>query len=326
MHAKTDSDLTSLAASSPPRSPRRPIYYVMSPSNPDVEKLSLAGLSPAASPFHHHHHPHHHRYASSPIHHSRESSTTRFSASLKHGPWRKLPHGALHLSGPAAGDDEDDDDEEESDEHWGFRCYAVLFLMAFFVLFGLFSLILWAASKAYAPKIAVKSVMFESYNIQAGVDHTGVATKMMTINSTVRISFRNPATFFGVHVSSTPLELRYYDLLIASGRVSRAIAEFYSSRKSGRVVATAVSGKEISLYGGGSDLSSHGGGSDLSSHGGVGPSAAVPLSLTFVVRARANVLGELVRSRFYRRVRCSVYLRESRLGRPADIRRACRYD
>lgn len=62
--------------------------------------------------------------------------------------------------------------------------------------------------------------MFEKFNIQAGMDNTGVPTDMLSLNSTVKISYRNPATFFGVHVSSTPLELYYYQLKVASGRVS----------------------------------------------------------------------------------------------------------
>lgn len=66
----------------------------------------------------------------------------------------------------------------------------------------------------------VQSIVFESFNIQAGMDGTGVPTKMLSLNSTVRISFRNPATFFGVHVSSTPITLYYYQLEIAQGNVS----------------------------------------------------------------------------------------------------------
>lgn len=62
-------------------------------------------------------------------------------------------------------------------------------------------------------------MVFEFYNVQAGMDLTGVPTKMLSINSTVRISFRNPATFFGVHVASTPLELYYSELRVASGEV-----------------------------------------------------------------------------------------------------------
>lgn len=153
MHEKTDSEVTSLAPSSP-RSPRRPIYYVMSPSHADAEKMSLGGSTPCGSP----HHPHHHRYASSPIHHSRESITTRFSASLKHasagaGSWRKISSDFRHR---LAGDPDDDDGGVPGDPKLSVRCYVVLFVLGFAFLFSLFSLILWGASKPYKPEISVK--------------------------------------------------------------------------------------------------------------------------------------------------------------------------
>ena len=93
--------------------------------------------------------------------------------------------------------------------------------------------------------------------------------------------------------------------------------EFYESRKNGRVVSVSVSGSQVPLYGGGSSLNS-------GSSGG-GP-ALVPLDLTFVVRARANVLGKLVKSKFYRHVHCSLHLREKRLGKPVlNLKKACEY-
>lgn len=66
----------------------------------------------------------------------------------------------------------------------------------------------------------VQSILFENFNVQAGMDASGVPTDMLTLNSTVKIFYRNPATFFGVHVTSTPLELHYFDLKVASGHVS----------------------------------------------------------------------------------------------------------
>jgi hypothetical protein len=66
----------------------------------------------------------------------------------------------------------------------------------------------------------VQNIVFESFNIQAGVDNSGVATDMLSLNSTVRIHYRNPGTFFGVHVTSTPLELHYYQLKVATGQVT----------------------------------------------------------------------------------------------------------
>jgi len=61
--------------------------------------------------------------------------------------------------------------------------------------------------------------VFENLNVQSGNDGTGVPTDMLSLNSTVRILYRNPGTFFGVHVTSTPMQLSYYQLTLASGQV-----------------------------------------------------------------------------------------------------------
>lgn len=66
----------------------------------------------------------------------------------------------------------------------------------------------------------LQNIAFQNFNVQAGMDGTGVPTDMLTLNSTVKILYRNPATFFGVHVTSKPLEFHYYDLKLASGYVS----------------------------------------------------------------------------------------------------------
>lgn len=61
---------------------------------------------------------------------------------------------------------------------------------------------------------------FESFSIQAGIDGSGVPTDMVSVNSTVKLSFRNTAAFFGLHVSSTPVDLFYSQLALATGNVS----------------------------------------------------------------------------------------------------------
>ena len=65
-----------------------------------------------------------------------------------------------------------------------------------------------------------QSITFDRFIIQAGADLSGVATSMVSMNSTVKMTFRNTATFFGVHVASTPLDLNYYQLTLATGNVS----------------------------------------------------------------------------------------------------------
>jgi hypothetical protein len=147
MHAKSDSEVSMDQGSSPPRSPRRPVlYYVQSPSNHDAEKMSY-GSSPFGSP-------HHHYYHCSPIHHSRESSTSRFSASLKNPKslytWKKIQ------KEPTDETDEDDKDDGPFGGHGRSVRLYVSFVLLFILLFTVFSLILWGASKSYKPKVFVK--------------------------------------------------------------------------------------------------------------------------------------------------------------------------
>nr|XP_018675979.1 PREDICTED: uncharacterized protein LOC103972629 [Musa acuminata subsp. malaccensis] len=154
--------MTSLAASSPPQSPS---LYTMSPthSHHDADGVSIIGSSPGASPLHPNYH--HHRYASSPIQHFRDSS-----ASLKYASsWRKIHnhHQHAHYHHGAASSDcsesDDDDDDDDGDGGVGgggdpvpVHCYAAWFALGSILLFTLFSLGLWGASKSYKPAVFVK--------------------------------------------------------------------------------------------------------------------------------------------------------------------------
>lgn len=68
--------------------------------------------------------------------------------------------------------------------------------------------------------LLLQRFVFESFNVQSGMDRSGVPTDMLTLNSTIKIFYRNRATFFGVHVTATPIELLYYQRLLAAGFVS----------------------------------------------------------------------------------------------------------
>ena len=66
----------------------------------------------------------------------------------------------------------------------------------------------------------LQSITFHNFVIQAGTDASLVPTGLSTLNSTVKLSYRNTGTFFGVHVSSTPLVLSYSQLVLAAGNVN----------------------------------------------------------------------------------------------------------
>ncbi|CAJ1936705.1 unnamed protein product [Sphenostylis stenocarpa] len=297
-HAKTDSEVTSLDASSTTRSPRRAVYYVQSPSH-DGEKTttslhSTPVLSPMGSPPHSH------------------SSSSRFSGSRKinnhHHRNHKLPWNK----------DIDVIEEEgllqTEDRHRALsrRYYFLAFVLGFFLLFSLFALILWGASRPMKPNVLIKSIKFDHLRVQAGSDSTGVATDMITVNSTVKFTFRNTGTFFGVHVTSTPLDLSYSEIVIATGNLKK----FYQSRKSQRLVSVTVMGNKIPLYGSGASLSSSTG----------MPTVPVRLKLSFVIRSRAYVLGRLVKPKYYKRVECSISLDPEKINVSLSLKHSCTYD
>ncbi|XP_027347736.1 uncharacterized protein LOC113859118 [Abrus precatorius] len=313
MLAKTDSEVSSLSQSSPTRSPRRAVYYVQSPSRDssnDGEKTtnsfhSSPLHSPLGSP------PHSHSNSSLGPH-SRESASTRFSGSRKSnasnrkGPWRpwKDQFHAIEEEGLL--------DAHDAAQHaFPRRCYFLAFVMGFVVLFSFFSLILWAASRPQKPAITLKSITFDQFVIQAGADTSGVATSLVSMNSSVKLTFRNTATFFGVHVTSTPLDLNYYQLTLATGNMPK----FYQSRKSQRSIRVMVKGSNIPLYGGGANLNSVNG----------APVDAVPLSLSVMVRSKAYVLGKLVKPKFNKKIECSVVMDPKKMGKAISLVNKCTY-
>ncbi|XP_042043075.1 uncharacterized protein LOC121788476 [Salvia splendens] len=319
MHAKTDSEVTSLAPSSPDNRP--PVYYVQSPSRDshDGEKTTTSFHStpvlgsPMGSPPRSH---------SSVGHHSRESSTSRFSGSLKPGSRKVSPNDVgSGARGPRKGgqanwkdcdviEEEGLLEDEESRKGLPRRCYFLAFVVGFFVLFSFFALILWGASKPQKPKITMKSITFERFMVQAGSDSTGVSTDMISVNSTVKLTYRNTGTFFGVHITSTPVALTYSQLTIGSGTVKK----FYQSRKSQRHVVVTVLGDKIPLYGSGASLSTSTGITTL----------PVPLKLEFTVRSRASVLGKLVRPKFYKKIECPIIYDVKKLNVPISLKN-CTY-
>ncbi|KAL0319256.1 UNVERIFIED_CONTAM: hypothetical protein Sangu_2081800 [Sesamum angustifolium] len=93
-------------------------------------------------------------------------------------------------------------------------------LCGFIVLFTVFCLIIWGAGRPFKAEVAVRSLTVNNLYLGSGADFTGVPTKMLNVNGSLRISVYNPATFYGIHVSATPVNLVYSDVVVATGQVS----------------------------------------------------------------------------------------------------------
>lgn len=68
--------------------------------------------------------------------------------------------------------------------------------------------------------LLLQTLAINNFILGEGSDYTGVPSKMVTMNCSLRISVYNPATLFGIHVSSTPIDLIYSEIPIATGQVT----------------------------------------------------------------------------------------------------------
>lgn len=132
-----------------------------------------------------------------------------------------------------------------------------------------------------------------SFYYGEGSDNTGVPTKIFNFNSSVEITTHNPSTFFGIHVSFSALNLIY------SRQFILAIAQpksYYQPKQSNHTSRIILVGSKVPLYGAGADLvaSDHNGG--------------VPVKLEFEIRARANIVGSLVKSRHQKHISCFFFI------------------
>ncbi|GAB2259869.1 hypothetical protein Droror1_Dr00010724 [Drosera rotundifolia] len=296
---------TSPTSSSPPP----PLYYVQSPPhNPDTMAINSEHSTPVASP------PRHSSYNTR--HHSRDSSSSsaRFSGKIKGGRNDQVDwNNQFNVL------------EEEEEERllfygegdggakgWRTTWYFVVFVVAFMVLFSFFSLVLWGASQNHRPIVTMKSVEFEQFDIHAGMDYTGVATAISSLNATVMLVYQNTAGFFGVHVKSTPLEILIEDgLPIASGTIDN----FYQERKSERDIMVRVAGSGIPLYGAGYTLSTQNG----------APTSPLPITISLTFRSRAYILGKLVKTKFYKSINCTAIMGPNKMNTALPLSKNCTY-
>jgi hypothetical protein len=67
--------------------------------------------------------------------------------------------------------------------------------------------------------LVAQSLVMADFYAGEGTDHSGVPTKLVTVNSSLHIAVYNPATMFGIHVTSGPIHMMYSDISIGVGQV-----------------------------------------------------------------------------------------------------------
>ncbi|KAL4335316.1 hypothetical protein GQ457_07G040370 [Hibiscus cannabinus] len=125
------------------------------------------------------------------------------------------------------------------------RCQILMGVLGFIVVFGLFCLIIWGACRPYKARIVVK--ILEENNIKnklCFVRNMGLYCSFLmkkdvlfcrlTMNCSLRMTVNNPATFFGIHVSSNLVNLIYSEITVATGQ---ELKKYYQPRKSHQTIA-----------------------------------------------------------------------------------------
>ncbi|RAL37197.1 hypothetical protein DM860_004119 [Cuscuta australis] len=275
MMKKYDSSDSGSATASPKRLPP-PLqqYYVQSPSSRhDSAQVTPACPSPLQSP----------SYSSSCVDSSAASTRASGNWRRRSGKWWR----------ECKVIEEEVDEEEEGVR--GFCSKGLIVVMVLGLVFALSCLLIWSASQPYKPSIIVKGLRVHNLYKGEGSDHTGVPTRLLTINGSVSMATYNPSPFFGIHLAATPINLIYSQIIVAAGEMK----EYYQARKSYREWALVLEGENVPLYGTGDSLAG------LDNNGGI------PLELDLVMRSKGYLVGKLVKTKQQRHVSCSLTIKLS---------------
>ncbi|XP_038717575.1 uncharacterized protein LOC120010787 isoform X2 [Tripterygium wilfordii] len=246
-------------------------------------------------------------------HHSRNSSSSRFSGIFRSSSGRKGSKKTINDKGwPECNVIvEEGSYEDLEDKAFTRRCQALIALFSFVMLFAVFCLIIWGTSRPYKAEITVRSLVVNNFYVGSGADFSGVPTKMLSMNGSLRISIYNPATMFGIHVSSKPINLLYSEIAVATGQLKK----YDQPRKSHRTVSVNLVGNKVPLYGAGSSLAASQTGSYI----------AIPFTLDLEIHSRGDVVGKLVRVRHKKQISCLLVLDSTRT-KPIKFKKDdCRY-
>jgi hypothetical protein len=64
-----------------------------------------------------------------------------------------------------------------------------------------------------------QSLVVNNFYAGEGTDTSGVPTKLVTMNCTMKLIVYNDASMFGIHASANPIQLIFSEITIASGEV-----------------------------------------------------------------------------------------------------------
>ncbi|KAK6126890.1 hypothetical protein DH2020_039366 [Rehmannia glutinosa] len=307
MHATSESDITSIAPSS--SSPTA--YYVESPSRDSHDEMDKCSSSNSRSPMESPCYPRHSMTSSS------STAASRIYGNRRR--WNK------HYCNVVAEEDSvfDGDDDYCKDGPYSIHCKCLSLVLAFGIFFlgfvwhfgllaGLTNLNL--ASRIQRSKIeglfdigdGTDRLKVQNLYFGEGSDHTGVPTKLISVNCSANLVIYNPAKVFGIHVTSHTANLLYAQITVAT------VEEILPTKKEHEEYV-GESGGACSLYGAGMALTA----SD--------ESGGIPFKLEFAIQSRGYLVGKLVKTKHTTHASCSLLINSKHTKQIKFGHNSCKY-
>ncbi|CAK9855308.1 unnamed protein product [Sphagnum jensenii] len=155
-------------------------------------------------------------------------------------------------------------------------------------------LLYWIVCHPHAPSTTLKRVEFRKFHVMQGYDRTGVPTEILSLQSMVHLTFRNPSKHYATLVSpSSSITFSYLPRQLVHVQVAR----FYQQRDSQSELMVAAEAKYVPLYGAGPSMKE-----------AIAESRTIELGLTISVTATVRLFAGLMTKEYNQELTCRVSL------------------
>lgn len=172
------------------------------------------------------------------------------------------------------------------------KIYVYLFwaLVVLFA-FALAILILWLVTRPGPPTVSLKNATLQHFVLGPGVDGSGVATTLFTVNLTASLDLYNPSSFVNMDYNTLVLQLFFQELDVADGQ----IPGFRQGKKRKMSKSVVIHTYQNAIHGAGAALESL-------------DQSDMPMNFMLVgsVRSSAQVFWKFIRPKFQNNLECQI--------------------
>ncbi|XP_074293950.1 uncharacterized protein LOC141621163 [Silene latifolia] len=154
-------------------------------------------------------------------------------------------------------------------------------------------LVFYLLTKPKASLLSVQGIDMEEFEIEQGVDSSGIATGYLSINISMLAMIENKSQVYRVHTTTPVLEIFFGPLPLA---ISKG-AKVYGRCQEHKTFRTYVGIRKEATYGGGRNMQDM-----LHSQQGL------PLVVTLTFNSYYRVVGALIRPVFHHHARCLLFI------------------